>query len=115
VCADLLAQIDLYLPTIANKLYGLSPTSGRGVQQPIAQLPSKNATTAIYTVYPKGSTLGYSQANPIVWIYSIFLLLLFLVYSRELFRKIWILIRNIRGHGTRQSSYTVLPDPAGTA
>ena len=45
-CTNLIAQAEVFLPTIANKLYGLSPTSG-GSALPIAQVP-KNTSKVVF-------------------------------------------------------------------
>ncbi|KAF2185954.1 hypothetical protein K469DRAFT_750211 [Zopfia rhizophila CBS 207.26] len=60
-CADLLAQTDLYLPKIANNLYGLEPTSGNGKSQPIARLTPESAANITYTVFLKDSSSGTAR------------------------------------------------------
>jgi len=57
-CKDLLAQTHLFLPKIANTLYGLSPASGGGSLEPIAPLPAESTKFITHRVSLKDSQWG---------------------------------------------------------
>ncbi|KAH0538028.1 hypothetical protein FGG08_005340 [Glutinoglossum americanum] len=98
-CQQLLAQADLYLPQIANQLYGLASTSGKGRERPIASLPPEAAANTTYTVFLKSSTNGGSRLSPIAKAFSagVFLVIIYgLVKLWFKLRKLWFKLRKFR-------------------
>ena len=112
VCGDLVAQADIYLPEIANKLYGLAPVSGKGKIQPFAPLPPppppKSAINGAYTVFLRDSRYGVSGFTPAQNVFTFFTLFVVLFAFWLLLRKYWIYHQKVRELKSSEPRHTFL-------
>jgi hypothetical protein len=102
-----LAQTDLYLPKIANKLYRLEPTSGNGKSQPIAEEKQENTANIAYTVFLNGSPGGTASFKFAEYVFVVFAGTVVMFGLWDFCDKCWELRRKKSARGITASDATV--------